>query len=70
MVVGHHQQLLIILTYYDPGAAAGNLVGLFLPEPGIALIEHGIVDGHNGRHGVLHDGGYIHGQGTAGLAGA
>ena len=59
MIVGHNEKLRVILPHDDAGAAGLRLVGLGAEEKVIALVDNLIVDGHNGGHGLLHDGGYI-----------
>ena len=66
MVISYNQQLLIIFTDDNAGAAVRYFLGLRnspSEEPPIAIIAtllHGSTcDSHNGGHGCLHNIGYI-----------
>ncbi len=74
VVVGHNQQLLVILPHDDAGAAAGHLVSLRAAaseKPGvgiITLILHQAGDRHHRGHSLLHDGGHVHPAGVVGAS--
>ena len=55
MVIGGNEKFRVSLVHNDAGTAALGCIGLGHSEEVALLHGHGIIDGHNGRHGVFHD---------------
>ena len=59
MAVGGDEKLCVALAHDNSGTCAWNLILLRSKKPVLGGVEGLIINGHNGRHSLLHNGRHI-----------